>query len=139
MVVKENLLPTGMTGSFSEPSFGERFAYARWLYHGIVGHEPSQAAIGKRVGRAQPSVAEWYDRTDPPAHWEVHGPLADYLKVPQPWLIHGSGEPPEPVLWKWWIEQSRRRPKRASGQPISRTTPASGAGTPKRRRTGTGN
>lgn len=88
-------------------TFAERFAYARWLYHGLHGSEPKQTAIAERVGRKQPTVREWYDRAEPPADYKVHEPLCVYLGVSEDWLIHNGGHPPEPVLWRWWIARRR--------------------------------
>lgn len=102
-VVKGILFNTGMADTTEGPGFGDRFAYARWLLHGRKGQAPEQTAVAKAVGRSQPTVAEWYGRTEPPKDYQIHKPLAEYLGVEKDWLIEGAGRPPEPALWAWWL------------------------------------
>lgn len=90
-----------------ENSFAERLAYACWLFFGLHGSEPSQTEMAARVKRAQPTVREWFAREKPPIDWEVHAPLADYLGVPEGWLIRNVQPPPEPLLWAWWLGRKR--------------------------------
>lgn len=96
-----------MADNPQESTFAERLAFACWLFYGLTGDAPSQTAMAEQVGRAQPSVREWFAREKPPADWEVHAPLAGYLGVSEAWLIRNAEGPPEPDLWKWWTGKRR--------------------------------
>lgn len=111
-------------------TFGERFGYAKWLYHLRKGYQPGHAEIGDAVGREGQAVTHWADREAPPPDYRdgkpLHAPLAEFLQVDKAWLIDGAGEPPLPELWERWIERAR------SGQHTKppKSTPAMGS--PKR-------
>jgi hypothetical protein len=99
--------------STDEGSFAERLAYAGWLFYGLTGEAPSQTTLAEQVGRAQPTVREWFDRDEPPSDYRVHSPLAAYYGVPESWLVRNVGPAPEPVLWDWWM--GKRHPMKNGG------------------------
>lgn len=91
----------------SRPTFAERLAYALLLFYWRRGRELSQKALAEAVSRTGPTVAEWYDRAEPPKDWQVHAPMARVLDVPESWLIRGQGDPPRPHLWTEWLAERR--------------------------------
>lgn len=93
----------------SAPSFTDRLAYARFLVYFRTGEAPSNAALAKAAGRTGPWVTQIEDKPDPPADYRVHRPMAEFLGVPERWLIHGEGSPPEPEMFaRWWAQRTGR-------------------------------
>ena len=96
-------------------TFGERLAFARFLYHLEHGEPPSNAAIGEAAGRSGPAVTAWMVREDAPPFYDVREPLARFLGVDEKWLFEGTGEPPRPDLWRDWLAKQRHRRSSSSG------------------------
>lgn len=98
-------------------TFGQRFGYARWLYHLRTGDAPTNKAIAEQVGRSAPAVGAWVVAEAPPPHYITHAPLAAFFELDERWLLRGEGDPPYPELWKEWLaarEREAREPKDAT-------------------------
>lgn len=105
--VKDFLFHTVFPSIVKRATFADRLAYALLLYYWRWGGELSQKALAEAVSRSGPTVAEWYEREDPPKDWQVHAPMARVLEVPESWLVRGQGDPPRPHLWEEWLKERR--------------------------------
>lgn len=105
--VKDFLFHSVFPSIVKRATFADRLAYALLLHYWRRGSDLTQKALAEAVERAGPTVAEWYDREEPPKDWQVHAPMARALDVPESWLVRGEGDPPRPHLWEEWLKERR--------------------------------
>lgn len=113
--------PQNMFHVTPSTTFADRLAYARFLMHMRTGEAPSNAAVARAVGRANAWVTEIARRREAPTDYRVHRPMAEFLGVPEAWLVRAEGSVPEPELWKRW------QAARAASSEGTQAAPPSGA------------
>lgn len=84
--------------------FRLRLAYARWLHHLRTGACAGNAEIGREVGVTGPWVTKWAKRDDAPDSRQTGRRLCQFLGVSELWLLDDEENPPEPDLWKQWLD-----------------------------------
>lgn len=91
--------------SQKDTGFSRRLAYIRWLRARGRPAPETDKELAESTGVGVPWLQKWKSRPDAPdtrsiAHTFVRG--LGLTPAQGIWLLDGTGEPPEPPMWKGW-------------------------------------
>lgn len=91
--------------SQQDAGFAGRLAYLRWLRARGRAAPETDREVAAAAGVGYPWFTKWKSRADAPDSHVIRERFLRGLHLDSTWIFDGQGEPPEPDLWRRWLER----------------------------------